>query len=187
MQNVSGVWTMEKETLTKIVCQFFSAHSFFICLLILVDSFANSSDFALWFYSNSCRSGGGPIISIKFIPFHAGSALLCGVSWFWDVQNMNSSWSAFQCTWAAWWGMVAEPSSLIRAFSPESGSGQFSSREQFLYTLWQRLCYLCFQHRKPLQNAPTAEQFSLLGIAVSRPVFSKKSEPDEFRGFSVQF
>lgn len=58
---------------------------------------------------------------------------------------------------------------------------RFSRPEQFLNTLLQRLCYLCFQHRKPLQTAPTAEQFSLLGIAVSRPVFSKRMNQKSYR------
>lgn len=67
-----------------------------------------TSDFAMWFYANSCWSDGGPIISVKFKPFHAGSASLCCASWFWDVQNMNNSWSAFQCTCAAWWERIVE-------------------------------------------------------------------------------
>lgn len=57
----------------------------------------------------------------------------------------------------------------------------FPCPEQFLNTLLQRLCYSCCQHRKPLQNAPTTEQISLLGIAVSRPVFSKRMNQKSYR------
>lgn len=182
MENVSGVWAMEKKP-TKTVWLFFSAHSFCRCLLMLVDGFTNSSDFAMWFYANSCRNGGGLIISIKIKPFHAGSAPLCGVSWFWDVQNMNSSWSAFQCVCAASWGRIVE--SRLQFIDLHIQPQKVDLSTFFLPWAVSKHCCrgfityasstesLCKMH-SPLSSSSCWE-------LLSRPVFSKRTGQKSYR------
>lgn len=63
--------------------------------------------------------------------------------------------------------------SLTCTFSPENGSEHiFSPWAVSKHSVTEPL--LLMLPTKPLQNAPTTEQFSLLGIAVSRPMFSKR-------------
>lgn len=120
---------------------------------------------------------------VKSKPFHARSASLCSVSWFWDVQNMNNSWSAFQCTCAAWWEKIVEsrlrlidlrvqPRKWIwaRALSP----GVVSEHAVADAGLLPRLT-------RKAWNTSTTGQFSLLGIAGARPVFSKRMNQKSYR------
>lgn len=138
-------------------------------------------------YANSCWSDGGPIISVKIKQFHAGSASLCYVSWFWVVQNTNNSWSLFQCSlmgegcWiqatAHWLARSAREADVTTCSHTLSGS-------------WPRSCRCCVTYASNAESL--CKTHPPLGSSVCWEPLGKdlhlaKERAERVTGFSVQF